>query len=80
LPCRRGDLLTDHRASIRANVGPNDQGARLCGADYKIMKVAIRVEPAGLLIPPTVIGSKPAASFRQGIYCEFVTWILWNES
>ena len=31
--------------------GPNDQGARLCGADYEIVKVATHFEPARLVEP-----------------------------
>ncbi len=30
---------------------PNDQGARLCGADDEIVKVAIHFEPARLVDP-----------------------------
>ncbi len=31
--------------------GPDDQGARLCWADYEIMKVATHFEPARLVDP-----------------------------
>jgi len=38
------------RASLSAKrSGPTDQWARLCGADYEIVKVAARFEPARLV-------------------------------
>jgi hypothetical protein len=36
---------------VATRSGPNDQGARLCGADYEIVKVATHFEPAGPVGP-----------------------------
>jgi hypothetical protein len=43
--------VRDGQADVPMRSGPNDQGARLCWADYEIVKVATHLEPARLFDP-----------------------------